>query len=1005
MTALKGNVLVLGGGIAGMQSSLDLAEAGFKVYLVEEGTAIGGIMAQLDKTFPTNDCSMCIMSPKLVETGRHPNITILTSCDLEKMEGEAGNFTVTFKQRSSFIINENCTGCGSCAEFCPVEVPNEYNAGIGTRKATFLRYPQAIPKKFTIDPDACIGCGLCYQICKANAVEYKLEDHYIDLNVGSIIIATGSDTYDPSVLTNYGYGTSPNILTSIEFERVLSASGPMMGHVLRPSDGTAPKTVAFIQCVGSRDRKHNREFCSAACCMYAMKESIIAREHNHDLDITIFYMDIRAYGKGFEEYYNRAQDSGIRFIRSRPGSARVTGDEQVEIVYEDRKGDLKTETFDMLVLSIGFDLKGKTKLFEEKLGVELNQYGFIQTSNLRPLETNVPGIFTCGVVKGPKDIPDTVAEASGAASKASLLVHEDRGKLIEKVELPEERDVLKEEPRVGVFVCHCGINIGSVVDVPEVVEYAKKLPNVVHVERNLYTCSQDTQEAMKEVIREKGINRVVVASCTPRTHEPLFQNTIREVGLNKYLFQLADIREQDSWVHMAHPREATEKAKGLVTSMVAKTSLLNPIEDLKMAVIQKAMVIGGGIAGITAALGFANQGFPTYLVEKTGELGGVMRRIQYLETGEDPQEFLRQKIEEVQNNENVTILFNSEVKGLDGFLGNYSVEVETSAEGEKTIEVGAIVVATGAREYKPTNTFLYGQHPNVVTELELEDKIKNDELKGNSFVFVQCVGSRNEVHPWCSRVCCTEAVKNAVHVKKLIPDATIYVLYRDIRTYGFKEDVYREARDLGIIFINYEVSQTPEVFQDDGKLKVRTYDSIIDRDLILDADYVVLSVAIEPNENAGLADILKVPLTQDGFYLEAHMKLRPVDFASDGLFLCGLAHGPKFISETIAQAEGAVARALTILSKSEIELEGIASIVDEDKCIACGMCVNVCPFDAIHLNYEKSCAEVSPVKCHGCGLCTGECPVGAIELGHYLDRQFYAQIEAIFEEKVFEEEN
>lgn len=992
-----GAILIVGGGIAGMQASLDLADAGYRVYLIDKLPVIGGTMSQLDKTFPTNDCSMCIMSPKLVETGRHPNIQILTNTELESVEGKVGNFTITLTQHSNFIINDKCTGCGTCAEKCPIEVKNDYNAGIGTRKATYLRYPQAIPKLYTIDQHACIGCGLCKSVCPAQAIDYLKADRVVKLNVGSIILANGAKTFDPSKLSNYGYGTSPNIVTSIEFERILSASGPFMGNVLRPSDGMAPKKIAFIQCAGSRDRKLNREFCSAACCMYAMKEAMIAREHIPDLDITIFYMDIRAFGKGFESYYNRAQDSGIRFIRSRPTAGQAK-DNGVEVIYETIEGELKAELFDMLVLSIGFDTKDENEKLRNILGIELNEFGFIKTSILNPLQTSIEGVFACGVGIGPKDIPDTVAQASGSAYKAGSLLNHARGSLITKQTLPPEILTREEPPRIGVFICHCGINISSTVDVSEVVDYAQKLPDVVYAGRNLYTCSQDTQEKMKEIIRDKGINRVVVASCTPRTHEPLFQKTIREVGLNKYLFQLANIREQDSWVHMGKKSEATEKAKGLVNSAVSKARLLTSINDITVPVTHAALVIGGGIAGITAALGLGEQGIKTYLIEKSDQLGGVMRRIHYLNTDEDPQRHLEEKISELKNNQNIELFLNTDLLELEGYLGNFTARVKIN-EKLSELNVGAIIVATGAQEYKP-NIYLYGENRRVISELELEELISKDEIQGKNFVFIQCVGSRNEIHPYCSRICCTEALKNAIKLKSQLPEANIYVLYRDIRTYGFKEEFYTKARNLGFIFVNFDPKVPPTVFEDEqGNLKVAINDKILQKNLILNSDYVILSVGVEPIDNSKLSEILKVPLDQDGFYLEAHLKLRPVDFASEGIFVCGLAHSPKFLDETISQAEATVARALTILTKDEIEIEGIISHVNEDLCVGCGICGPICPFDAIRLDERRHKAEINPVKCHGCGLCAGECPEGAMELNNFLDKQFYAQIENIFQEE------
>jgi heterodisulfide reductase subunit A len=994
-----GAVLVVGGGVAGIQASLDLADSGFRVYLIDQGPSIGGVMAQLDKTFPTNDCSMCILSPKLVATGRHPNITILTNAQVTGLKGKAGNFEVKLRKKSRYIIEDKCNGCGVCAQKCPIEVVDMYNEGLGKRSAIYVDYPQAVPLKFMIDREKCIGCGTCYEICKANAIQYDQEDSETTLKVGSIILAPGFESFDAKLKSEYGYGRFANVVTSIEFERILSASGPYGGLVLRPSDGEIPKKIAFIQCVGSRDFQLGNNYCSAACCMYGMKEAVIAKEHTTSkLDATIFYMDMRSYGKEFDAYRNRAEDEyGIRFVRSRV--AGVTEDPKtadLHVHYVENENP-KTEEFDMIVLSTGMQPPKNVEKLAENLGIKLNKYKFCETEAFSPMETSKPGIFTCGAFSAPKDIPESVAQASGAAAKAMSIIASERGTLTTLKEYPTQRDVSKEEPRIGVFVCHCGINIGGVVNVPAVVEYAKTLPNVVYAEANLYTCSQDTQKLIAEKIKQNKLNRVIVASCTPRTHEPLFRETVQEAGLNQYLFEMTNIRDQCSWVHMHEPKEATKKAKDLVRSVVAKAKLMKPLEKPLINITPVALVIGGGVSGMTAALELSKQGFQVHLVEKEKELGGHMRTIQYLlEKEDDPKKKLDALVKAVMENDKIQVYTCAEVVDVYGFVGNFKSKIRQQNGKEKEVEHGVVIVATGAVEYKPTE-YLYGKDPRIMTQHELEQEIANGKFRAKNVVMIQCVGARNEERPNCSRICCGQAVKNALKIKESNPETEVYVLYKDLRAYGFKEDYYRDAAMKGVIFVNYDDERKPQVTNENGKLKVTFWEPVIKEEVDVEPDVVVLSAATIPNPgNKHVAEMLKVPLTKDGSFLEAHMKLRPVDFATEGVFLCGMAHSPKYVDESIAQACAAAARATTILSRDKLEMEGIIANVNEDLCSGCRICEYLCPYGAVEMKDKegKPIAHMIEALCKGCGACGTACPTKAITMGHFTTEEILAQVKA-----------
>ena len=1467
-----GKVMVVGAGIAGVQAALDLANAGFYVHLVEKKSAIGGVMAQLDKTFPTNDCSMCIISPKLVECGRHLNIEILTLSEVKSIAGGPGNFKVTVETQPRFVDPAKCTGCGTCTEVCPVRIPDEFNLGLGEGKAIYRLYPQAIPSTFAIkkldrapctltcpaeinvqgyvqlvkagkytealklimerlplpgvlgrvcphpcedkcrrgeldqpvaicslkrfaadsadmasfspplveaqpekvaivgagpagltcayhlalkgyrptifealpqaggmlrvgipdyrlpksvldreidnilrlgvelktnaalgrdftldslsdqgyqavflgigchvgkplgvskedapgvvqgvdflrrhnlgdplevgkrlavigggnvaidvacsairlgsevtivyrrsreempafgheieqalcegvkiiylaaplevltgadgkvagllcqkmelgEPDAsgrrkplpiegetfelpvdmivpaigqeaakgaleacgvklsrggtievdettyetsrpgvfaagdvhtgpwiaveavgggieaaesihrylkgldlkegrregeeahkrwsevpkdeegqprevmatlppeysccsfeeiakgyteeeakreaerCLNCGICSECmqcvaaCQAGAIDQNMGPETFNLDVGAVVLAPGFQVYDPKKYSAYHYAKLPNVVTSLEFERILSASGPYAGHLVRPGDHQEPKKIAWLQCVGSRDLNHcDNSYCSAVCCMYAIKQTVIAKEHckEYPLDTAIFFMDMRTHGKDFEKYYWRAEDEhGVRFIRSRIHSIdEVLGTGDLAVRYQAENGELKTEVFNMVVLSVGLESSQDALNLAKTMGIEVNpNTRFAATSPFAPVDTNKEGIYVCGVFQAPKDIPQSVMEASASAAAAGELLAPARGTQIKVRELPPEIDVAGQAPRVGVFVCNCGINIGGVINVPVLAEYAANLPGVAFSDQNLFTCSADTQDKILDAIKEHHLNRVVVASCSPRTHMPMFQETIQTAGLNPYLFEMANIRDQDSWVHMHEPEKALAKAKDLLRGAVARVVQLEPLHKQAFPVFKNALVIGGGVAGMEAARSLAGMGFPVYLVEKGDKLGGNAWNLVTSARGYNYRGYLEELIKQVEKHPNIEVLFNSEVKETGGFIGNFNTTISTPA-GERQVDHGATIMATGGQAYQPEE-YLYGQHPNIFTSLEFDKLIAGQDPRidaATQAVFIQCVGSREPQRPYCSRLCCTHSVESAIELKRRQKDLDVFVLYRDLRTYGEKELLYKEARELGVIFIRFDLESKPRVEQDGGGLKVTIFDPILQMPVVLRPDLLTLASAILPNSVEKLGEIFKVPRNAEGFLNEAHAKLRPVDLPSDGIFLAGLTHYPKPIDESIAQAMAAAGRAATFLAKDQVEVGGIVAVVDQDKCAVCLTCVRTCPFNVPVIDYTADAAYIDPAKCQGCGICPSECPAKAITLKNFSDSQIIAQETAL----------
>ncbi len=904
---------------------------------------------------------------------------------------------------------DKCIACGACSAKCPRKVVDEYDGGLSKRKAIYVEYAQAVPLKYAIDDTNCFyltkgKCRLCEKACPADAINYEDTAKEMDLDVGAIIYAGGCKAYDPESHDVFGYKKSKNIVTSLEFERILSSSGPYGGHLVRPSDKKEPKKIAWLQCIGSRDvHVGAKGYCSSVCCTYAVKEAMLAKDHSDEfLDAAVFYMDIRTHGKDFERYYNQAREEfGVRFVKSKVTNIVPTDDGNQLIRYVDEYGNLAEEAFDIVVLSVGLEVSQKAKAFANMVDTKLDNYDFVSTNSFDPVKTSQPGIYTCGAIEAPKDIPSSVIEASASAGSVGSFLNEARWTATKTKELPIEMDIVGIRPRIGVFVCCCGTNIAGVVDVPSVVEYAKDLDYVTFTDQGLFSCSQDALNNLAATISEKNLNRVVVAACTPKTHEPLFQETLTATGLNKYVFEMVNIRNQCSWVHKDDPEKATEKAKDLVRMAVEKVALMGPLEEVELAINQSALVIGGGLAGITAAKTLSEQGYQAILIEREDQLGGKARTIHQTWQGENVTENLERMIAEIEADEKIEVHTGASIGHVEGFVGNFKTTIDKGSDSLE-IEHGVTVIATGGQELKP-DQYLYGKDGRVLTGLELERKlIDNDKalVTKKSALFVQCVGSRIPERPYCSKVCCTQSIKNALELKKRSPEMDVYVLYRDMRSYGLREDLFREARKKGIIFLRYRIDQGIDVWQDGDDLTVQFTDTIMRRKVEIRPDMMVLATATIPPADNTLGQQYKVTLNNDGFFMEAHAKLRPVDCATDGIFICGLAHGPKPIDESIAQAIAAATRAVTLLAKKSIFISGNIAETIPGMCSKCGTCVSVCPYGApsfipLDARWNPGKTEINPALCKGCGLCVASCRSGAIHLNGFDNDQIFSQIFAI----------
>jgi len=1010
------DVLIIGAGISGMQAALDIADKGYQVILIDRTSTIGGAMVKLDKTFPTNDCSICTAAPKMVEVSRHPNITLLTYSELVKLEGEKGNFKAHVWRKSKYIDPEKCTGCGDCATICPVEIPNPFDDNLSNRKAAYIEFPQAVPIIYTIDMANCVGCGSCDRVCEPAAITFLEKAEDIEVNIGSIIVATGFEVFEPDAMRReYGFGKYKNVITAMQYERILSSFGPTAGKVKRPSDWQIPKSVAWIQCVGSRSVQKGWPYCSRVCCMYATKEASITKDANPDMDMSIFYMDVRAYGKDFQEYYDNAKKIGVNYIRGRPSSVRENPDKSINIKYKDTlTGEILEKNVDLLVLSTAIIPNRDNKRLAEILGIEVDENGFFQQADLlkSPIQSSRDGVLLAGCIQGPKDIPDSVAMASGAAAEAVWPI-KDRERSVGK-SLPPEKDVKGQEARIGVFVCHCGKNIANYVDVDSVTEYAKGLGNVVYTTHDLFVCSEDVGKKIKEKIEEHDLNRIVVAACSPRTHGALFMDTLTEGGLNKYLFEFANIRNQCSWVHSDDKKHATEKAKDLVRISVAKARTLEPLYEEEVGVTARSIVIGGGVAGMRAALALAKMGIDTILLEKEKELGGRLRDLHTLFPRDtNAEEYLKELIKEVEAEDEITIMTETNLKDIQGFIGNFTAVVEQGGK-DKEFEFGSAVIATGFNEIDMAGQYGYGKFKNVMTQTDLEkimrkgpDAAMKELGSPKNIVMINCAGALTEERPYCCRVGCGVSVKNAKVLKLLYPKSKVFIVYRDMRVFGKEEEEYYSnvLKEQQVLTFRYPGNKLPEVEEEDGTLKVSFYDDILNEDMIIEADLVILTAETEGDPTTDhIKQLFKVPTSVGDFFVEAHAKIRPLDFATDGVYVAGSAHFPKNLTDSIAQAEGAASRAAIPILRGKLTLEGTISSPIDANCDGCAFCIGTCPFNAITLiEYQlkgdtKKTIEVNEALCKGCGCCMATCPKLGVDVRGYTMEQLKAMAAEAIEE-------
>ncbi|MFX0155691.1 MAG: FAD-dependent oxidoreductase [Candidatus Hodarchaeota archaeon] len=904
---MEGSVLVIGGGIAGIQASLDLTELGFKVHLIEREPSIGGRMAQFDKLFPTNDCSLCVLAPKMVAVYRNPNIELHTLTEVKEVNGKAGEFTVKIVKKPRFVDEKKCRGCGDCAAKCPkVETPNIFDMNLGKRKSSYIPFPQATPPIYLIDPELCLYlnrnvCGVCKKICQAKAIDFEQKEEECTINVGAIVVSTGYDMLGEELSERWGYQYD-NVVNALEYERMVSPSGPFGGNILRTSDEQEPQKIAFIQCVGYVGSEKKVSYCSQVCCMYTTKNAIITKEKFKDAQIVVFRHNIKVFGKEFYEYTKKAQEEyGIRYVYSKISDIEEDPETNDLILhYKDLKNDEKKDfRANLVVLAAPLVPSKGTIELARILDIELDNHNFLnKRSYYNTLLSSRDGIYVCGVSQGPMNITETVSTASGVAVQIANLLKYEKYSQIEDREV----DILPEEDIINI----------------------------------------------------------------------------------------------------------------------------NP----------SALIIGGGISGMTAALNISNQGFKSYIVEKEKILGGNLNYINMLyPSQQQASDYVNHIIDEVKKNENIEVFRNSKLKAIKGTIGNYVIDITDVNKEVYTLNAGVIIIATGSKEFKPKGLFQYERmNKNVLTLLELEQRLKNNDKSWldniHHITTILCVQARQRFgYSYCSNVCCSNAIKNIKILKEIKPELEILVLFRDLHTAKKEfEEIFNKKKNLAH-YLRYNLKNVPEIekiSQSPEKYHIKVLDDLdVNKQIDVETDLILLATPLIPSKDLkDLASMLKVPLDENGFFPEAHEKMRPLDFTSHGIFVCGCAQWPKNLQGSIIQANGAAGRASRFLSKGKISTTNLEFmsfllsiecffkdlIVDPEKCNGCGTCAENCAFKAINIvDTENIFEDVSlPVKkavinsalCKGCGKCSSTCKLKAIKAKHYDFKQISSVIDPYFLKEV-----
>ncbi len=1146
-----GKALVVGAGISGIRAALDLAENGYGVTLIDQSPHMGGILSQLDYQFPTDRCGMCKMLPLVdrdvssqycLRKGLfHENIEILLSTQISSVEGEPGNFQIKLKQKPKWVDPDLCVGCNACVEVCPVDVPDEFNAGLASRKAIYLPVPHAIPNPYVIDTTVCTRCGACEKVCPTNAIRVteqerkkfrilvvddelivrdslkawlddeegftvdtaesgldaleklttqsyqlmlldikmpgmdgvevlkKVKETYPDMqvvmmtayatvetaveamkigaldylikpfeaenlippilriyedveasharqiDVNAIVLCGGTSYFNPTKGTNtFGYQVFPGVVTSLEFERIMSNSGPCQGQLVRPNDGKPIRKIAWIQCVGSRDLQTDSDFCSNICCMYAIKEALVAKEKSaNDLETTIFYMDMRTFGKTYQRYRDQAEQAhGVRFERARVHSVIMDdsgdgSDGDHSLRYVDSSGVVHDERFDLVVISVGQRTVDGTAKLAEMLDIPLNPWGYCQTDPFSMTQTGRDGIVVGGAYSGLKDISESVIQASAAALSASRVIHSSGGGLAPEPEpVPDQPELAREMPKTLVAICTCGDTLSQLVQRQRLMERLESDPAVSAIEFIQRTCTTTGWEDLTELVKEHKPNRILVGACLPYVYTRKIKELGRQIHLNPSLIDVVDIRTP-AFALLDQSQEPDQEQilammeNALLTGLT-KLKRANPSPAPGIRVHQRALVVGGGIAGMTAALAVADHGFEVDLVEQDDRLGGNLTWLQTTLEGHDTKILLDETITKTEKHPLIHVHIKTQAVSVYGQVGNFYTTLEDEEGHVTNIKHGVTILATGGSEAE-TSSYGHGKHAGIMTQKELEQGLDSNTIdpeKIESVVMIQCVDSREEPHNYCSRICCLSALKNALALKEKNPNMDIYVLYRDMMSYGFSETYYTKARKADIIFIQYEKGDKPEVVIPEGgdnAVQVNAYDPVSGQRLQIDADLVVLSVRMVPNLKPELAASFGASVDQDGFFQEAELKWRPVDSLQEGVFACGIAHSPRSIVESITTAEAAAQRSLRIISQEFLPAGKVVATVHHSLCSLCERCIDACPYNARTLDPELNEILVNPVMCQGCGSCAAVCPNGASMLEGFEEQQIFEIIDVALE--------